>query len=71
MANARQCDICGGFYPHHFHEINGIAYLYDQGYPKGSRLKRNSMDCCPDCICRINELIDQIREENKNESADN
>lgn len=69
MTVARQCDICGGFYPHKFHEINGIAYLYD--ILGENRNKRNAMDCCPECMIRINELIDQIREENKNESADN
>ena len=60
MANARQCDICGNFYPHHFGEINGIAYLYDV---VGARYTRTSMDCCPDCISRFNSLIDQIKEE--------
>ena len=61
MANARQCDICGGYYLHHFSEINGIAFLYDV---VGGRYKRTSMDCCPDCISRFNSLIDQIKEEN-------
>lgn len=61
MANARQCDICGGYYLHHFGEINGIAYLYD--VVGGGRYKTNAMDCCPDCITRFNALIDQIREE--------
>ena len=61
MANAKQCDICGGFYPRYFGEINGIAYLYEVA--GGDRYKRNVMDCCPDCISRFNALIDQIKEE--------
>lgn len=61
MAEARQCDICGVFYPHHFGEINGIAYLYDA---VGGRYRKNGMDCCPDCIIRFNSLIDQIKNEN-------
>ena len=69
MANARRCDICGGYYLHHFEEINGIAYLYD--VVGGMRYRKNDIDCCPDCISRFNALIDQIKEENKNESADN
>lgn len=62
MANAKRCDICGGYYPYEFNVINGISYLYDTA--SATRFKRNVIDCCPDCISRFNALIDQIKEEN-------
>ena len=75
MANAKQCDICGKFYAAHKlsremrrYDIRDTAtvMLFDPDpnakYPGELEDKLFTMETCPECIKRIREFIDTIKE---------
>ena len=65
MGKAKQCDICGGFYtPYNMKRdpknVNGFVFVnidMDQKY-----YDRDPVDCCPECIAKIQNYIDELKE---------
>lgn len=65
MGKAKQCDICGGFYtPYNMKRdpknVNGFVLVnidMNQKY-----FGFNPVDCCPECIAKIQNYIDELKE---------
>ena len=66
MGRAKQCDICGGFYtPYNMKKdsknVNGFMFVNidcDQQY-----FEHTAVDCCPECMSKIQKYIEEMKEE--------
>lgn len=75
MANAKQCDICGKFYAAHklSKKLRGYGMCdtavitlfdpdYDANYPGELEDAQVSIETCPECMKRIKEFINSMKE---------
>lgn len=60
MALAKQCDICGTFYPHDVIAAHNGFCLAKIG-SRGEILKEDRQDCCPLCMSEIQKCINRLK----------
>lgn len=71
MSIARKCDICGKLYESYNDagmkgdRHNGIRFVttYNDGSVRGGFIQ----DCCPECMKTIEDFVDSLKKEKKNE----
>lgn len=66
MELAKKCNICGALYPHKKNAKNVLCLTH--AYSDGSITPyRSWLNCCPDCMNAINEVIDKRKGERKDD----
>ena len=78
MANARKCDICKRLYDLYNVQPIGVGdRKHSNTLVFGSKdtaymefVYCKTLDCCPECMGVINDLIDELEESNKEELND-
>lgn len=68
MANAKKCDVCGGFYEpyneaNNSKNPNGFSTMSIDCYGKYWMYKK--LDCCPECMSAITEFISSLNPKRK------
>lgn len=66
MSNAFKCDICGQFYDIDYNVDNAFVFFKTNSVGKKFYNGDRIMDCCPDCVKAIKELLES-RKEDKND----
>lgn len=60
MALAKQCDVCGMFYPHDV-TVKHNGFCLAKIGSKGEILAEDRKDCCPSCMIEIVSCIRKLQ----------